>query len=218
MAAKLLWLSGTGPEVGSGPSGLCLISDYFTLVLTGRHVAEAGARRGSPALSTSIAAAGNPKSRGRSRDRLALAARDRSRGNRPGHITARRRERFGLPARLPVRRRLPGSVRRRDRGGQRRAGNDLGNHGNRAGQRCDCHSEFAPSSGPTVFQGPAFRQGLYWRMAFGNVSANYLQWYRESIARSAWLRYLTGWRRRVEPGAEGLRLRTDVGLTTRRRL
>ena len=44
-----------------------------------------------------------------------------------------------------------------------------------------CADQFGTKLGPAVYQGPAFRQGLYWRMAFGDVSANYLQWYHGQL-------------------------------------
>jgi sugar (pentulose or hexulose) kinase len=76
-----------------------------------------------------------------------------------------------------------------------------------------CADRFDTQLGPDVFQGPAFREGLYWRMAFGDVSANYLEWYRERLPDRPDFGQLIARAERVEPGAEGLRLRTDVGLT-----
>ena len=43
MAAKLLWLQNRSPEIWKRASKLCLISDYLTLLMTGKHVTEAGA-------------------------------------------------------------------------------------------------------------------------------------------------------------------------------
>jgi sugar (pentulose or hexulose) kinase len=41
--AKLLWLRGHRPDIWQCAKRLCLISDYLTLWLTGKHVTEAGA-------------------------------------------------------------------------------------------------------------------------------------------------------------------------------
>ena len=43
MVAKLLWLQRQAPEIWSRTRKVALISDYFTLLLTGQHVTEAGA-------------------------------------------------------------------------------------------------------------------------------------------------------------------------------
>jgi xylulokinase len=76
-----------------------------------------------------------------------------------------------------------------------------------------CTDRFLVESAPTVFQGPAFREGLYWQMAFGQVSANYLHWYRGQLPDRLDFDRLTALAAQIELGADGLRLRTDVGLT-----
>ena len=67
---------------------------------------------------------------------------------------------------------------------------------------------------PAGLQGPAFREGLYWRMAFGEVSANYLEWFREQLPDRLYFDRLIALAESIEPGTEGLRLRTDVGLSS----
>ena len=69
--------------------------------------------------------------------------------------------------------------------------------------------EFATNLPLAVFQGPAFAGGQYWRMAFGEVSANYLQWYRELLPDRPGFEILTGLAAAVAPGADGLTLATD---------
>ncbi len=43
MPAKLLWLQRHSPEIWGRMDRICLISDYLTFLLTGKHVTEAGA-------------------------------------------------------------------------------------------------------------------------------------------------------------------------------
>ena len=76
-----------------------------------------------------------------------------------------------------------------------------------------CADHFSTQLEPAVFQGPAFRPGLYWCMAFGDVSANYLQWYRDQLPDRPDFDQLTALAAPIAPGADGLRLRTDVRLT-----
>jgi xylulokinase len=77
-----------------------------------------------------------------------------------------------------------------------------------------CADQLSTNLSSTVFQGPAFREGLYWRMAFGDVSANYLHWYRDQLPDRPEFGQLTASAEQIKPGAGGLKLRTDVGLTT----
>ena len=76
-----------------------------------------------------------------------------------------------------------------------------------------CADRFSTQLGPAVFQGPAFREGLYWRMTFSGVSANYLQWYRDQLPDRPDFERLLALAEAVEPGAAGLRLRTEAELT-----
>ena len=76
-----------------------------------------------------------------------------------------------------------------------------------------CTDQFAAQPDPTVFQGPAFQEGLYWQMAVGQISANYLHWYRGQLPEQPDFDRLIALAEQVELGADGLRLRADVGLT-----
>jgi xylulokinase len=62
--------------------------------------------------------------------------------------------------------------------------------------------------GPMVFQGPAFAENEYYRMVFGDVSANYLEWYRNLLPDRPAFEALTTLAKGVAPGADGLRLNT----------
>ena len=42
MAAKLLWMQRESAKTWKQAAKICLIGDYLTLLLTGRHVTEAG--------------------------------------------------------------------------------------------------------------------------------------------------------------------------------
>ena len=63
--------------------------------------------------------------------------------------------------------------------------------------------------GPSVFQGPAFASNSYYRMAFGEVSANYLESYRNSLCDRPDFALLAALAEEVAPGADGLRLNTN---------
>lgn len=76
-----------------------------------------------------------------------------------------------------------------------------------------CADRFATDLGPTVFQGPAFRKDLFWRMAFGDISTNYLHWYRDQLPDRPDFDHLNVLAGQIDPGAGGLKLKTDVALT-----
>jgi xylulokinase len=66
---------------------------------------------------------------------------------------------------------------------------------------------------PAVFQGPSFTEDGFYRMVFGDVSANYLEWYRNSLPERPDFEALTALARAVAPGADGLRLNTTRPMT-----
>ena len=211
MPAKLLWLQQHRPETWAQMDRICLISDYLTLLLTGKHVTEAGAA-GLTGLVDIHRCQWWP-------DMLPGLDLDQS----------------CLPAIVPAGTDL-GPIARRPpnaSGCRSRAGSIVGCLDQYAGAigvgnvepgmisettgtvlaTVRCADRFSARLGPAVFQGPAFREGLYWQMAFGDVSANYLQWYRDQLPDRPDFEQLTALAEPIEPGAEGLRLRTDVGLT-----
>jgi len=211
MAAKLLWLRQRSAEVCSRASKVCLISDYLTFLLTGRYVTEAGAAgltglvdvhrcRWWPDVLVQF---------GLSEGHLPRVVRA---GTDLGSIGTRAAHRFELPksCRLVV-----GCLDQY--AGAIGAGNvKPGMFSETTGTvlaTVRCADRFSTQLGPDVFQGPAFREGLYWRMAFGNVSANYLEWYRQRLPDRPDFNQLVARAEQAEPGSDGLRLRTDVGLT-----
>ena len=212
MVAKLLWLQEQSPEIWRRASKLCLISDYLTLLLTGKHVTEAGAA-GLTGLVDIHRCQWYPEMLARFEiDELRLPAIVRA-GTDLGPIDPQAAQRFGLPASCRF---VVGCLDQY--AGAIGAGNvETGMISETTGTvlaTVQCADRFAEQLGPAVLQGPAFREGLYWRMAFGEVSANYLEWFREQLPDRPDFDQLIALAEPIEPGAEGLRLRTDVGLSS----
>jgi xylulokinase len=211
MVAKLLWLRQHCPEVWQRMDRIALISDYLTLLLTGQHVTEAGAA-GLTGLVDIHRCQWSPEMLGRfALDERRLPAIARA-GTDLGPIRPSAADRFGLPRSCRF---VVGCL------DQYAGAIGVGNVASGmmsettgtvlATVRCD--DRFSEQLGPDVFQGPAFREGLYWRMAFGDISANYLQWYRDQLSDRPEFERLTALAEPIEPGAAGLRLRTGAGLT-----
>jgi len=212
MAAKLLWLQEQSPEIWRRASRLCLISDYLTLLLTGKHVTEAGAA-GLTGLVDIRRCRWYPEMLARfeiDEHRLPTIVRA---GTDLGPIDPQAAQRFGLPASCRF---VVGCLDQY--AGAIGAGNvAMGMISETTGTvlaTVQCADRFAEQLGPGVLQGPAFQEGLYWRMVFGEVSANYLEWFREQLPDRPDLDRLTALAESIEPGAGGLRLRTDVGLSS----
>ncbi len=211
MPAKLLWLQQRRPELWRRMDRIALISDYLTLLMTGEHVTEAGAAgltglvdihccRWSADLLTRF---------GVDERRLPAIARA---GVDLGPILPSAADRFGLPRSCRF---VVGCLDQY--AGAIGLGNvEPGMVSETTGTvlaTVRCAEGFSERLDPAVFQGPAFREGLYWRMVFGEVSANYLQWYRDQLPDRPEFEQLTALAEAVEPGAAGLRLRAGAGLT-----
>ncbi len=219
MAAKLLWLQRESPHTWEKTAKICLISDYLTLVLTGRHVTEAGAAgltglldvhrcRWSAELLASL---------GIRPDCMPTPVRA---GTELGPLD--RCEGFGGPT---GRLRLSPSCRfvvgcLDQYAGAIGAGNtSAGCVSETTGTvlaSVRCADRFDSSVRPGTFQGPAFADGLYYRMAFGEIAANYLEWYRQQLPQAIDFERLAEMADRMEPGAGGLRLKSGVALTANR--
>ena len=139
MVAKLLWLRQHRPEIWRRMDRIALMSDYLTLLLTGEHVTEAGAAgltglvdihrcRWSTEMPRSVWVGRTPP------------VGNRTRGNRPRADPPLGRRSFWTAEIVPVHRRLSGSIRRSHRRGERRAGNDLGDHRDGVGHGSLCRS------------------------------------------------------------------------------
>jgi len=211
MVAKLLWLRQHRPEIWRRMDRIALMSDYLTLLLTGEHITEAGAA-GLTGLVDIHRCRWSPEILARfGLDERRLPAIARA-GTDLGPIRPSAADRFGLPRSCRF---VVGCL------DQYAGAIGVGNvepgmisetTGTVLAAVC-CADRFSERLGPAVFQGPAFRDGLYWRMAFGSFSANYLQWYRDQLPDRPEFEQLTALAEPIEPGAAGLRLRTGAGLT-----
>ena len=188
-----------------------LLSDYFTFLLTGKYVTEAGAA-GPTGLIDIHRCQWWPEMLARfglREDQLPSVVRA---GTDLGPLDPQAARRFQLPEACRF---VVGCLDQY--AGAIGAGNvEPGMISETTGTvlaTVRCADQFSTHLGPAVFQGPAFRPGLYWRMAFGEVSANYLQWYRDQLPDRPEFEQLSALAEAVAPSADGLKLRTDVRLT-----
>ena len=210
MVAKLLWLQRQAPSLWNRTGKLALISDYLTLVCTGKHVTEAGT-----AALTGLLNIHDCRWRPEMVDLLRLSPSQLPRivraGTDLGPIVPPMAQRLGLPGSCRF---VVGCLDQY--AGAIGAGNlSPGMISETTGTvlaTVQCADHLAENLGLGVFQGPAFCEGLFWRMAFGDVSANLLQRYRDQLPDRPEFDQLTVLAAEIPPGAEGLRLRSDAGL------
>jgi len=215
MVGKLLWLQQQSPEVWQRTKKICLVSDYLTLLLTGRHVTESGAAGLTGLVDIHCGIQGGrwwPEMLSQFQiDERCLPEIVRA-GTDLGPIDPLAAQRFGLPSTC---RHVVGCLDQY--AGAIGAGNvEPGMISETTGTvlaTVRCADRFATNLGPAVFQGPGFREGLYWQMAFGEVSANYLHRYRNQHSDRPDFEKLSDLAAQTELGAGGLKLRTDVGST-----
>jgi xylulokinase len=208
MAAKLLWMQRHAPETWQRTNRLALISDYFTLFFTGRHVTEAGAA-GLTGLVDIHRCRWWPEMLAQFRLDPSLMPEVVRAGTDLGPLEPQTARRLGLPQSCRF---VVGCL------DQYAGAIGAGNVGPGMVSQTTgtvlatvlCSDQFAAQPDPTVFQGPAFREGLYWRMVFGGISANYLQWYRDQLPDRPEFELLSAAAEPIAPGADGLRLRTDA--------
>lgn len=181
MAAKLQWLGEHDPKLFSQARRLCLIGDYLIFWLTGEHVTEAGA-----AALTGLIDIHQLQWRAEPIDALGLTGVKLPRIERAGTPVRTLRSRvaaqLGLPQDCQM---VLGCLDQY--AGAIGAGNIVpGQVSETTGTvlaTVSLAERFDPSlAAAGVFQGPAFRPGWYYRMAFGNVSANLLEAYRQHHA------------------------------------
>ncbi len=207
MVGKLFWIQQHMPEIWNHTVKLCLLSDYLTLLFTGNHVTEAGAA-GLTGLVDIHKCQWWPEMLAQfEMDERCLPTIVRA-GTDLGPITSQAAEQFGLPGKCHF---VAGCLDQY--AGAIGAGNvepEIVSETTGtvlATVRCSRH--VSSPLGSDVFQGPGFREGTYWRMAFGNTSANLLQWYQNQLPSHWGFEELTALADSVEPGAEGLRLDAD---------
>ena len=203
MPAKLLWLQDHSPDVWKRTNRVCLISDYLTILMTGKHVTEAGAA-GLTGLVDIHRCQWYPEMIDRFDIKLRHLPPIVRAGTDLGPIDPRAAERFGLPASCRF---VVGCLDQY--AGAIGVGNvEPGLVSETTGTvlaTVRCADRFAAMPDNAIYQGPAFREGLYWQMAFGQISANYLHWYRDRLPDRPDFDSLTTLAEQVEPAAHGLR-------------
>ena len=212
MIAKLLWLAHHRPKIWQRMSRLCLVSDYLTLLLTDRHVTEAGAA-GLTGLVKIQPCQWWPEMLGQLGIPPEALPEIVRAGTDLGTISPQAASRFHLPEGCRC---VVGCL-------DQYAG-AIGAGNVRPGMVSEttgtvlatvrCADQLAAGLGSTVFQGPGFAKDRYFRMVFGDVSARYLDWYRQQLPDRPDFDQLTALAAKVEPGAEGLRLRSNARLTS----
>lgn len=183
---------------------LCLISDVFTLWLTGEHVTEAGACGLTGMidihklqwLDSVCAAAGIAPS---------CLARIVRAGTDLGVIRREAAEQFGLPrsCRFVVGclDQYAGAI-----GAGNVTPNQLSETTGTVLATGRCADRFKVNPPPGVYQGPGFAEGVYFEMMFGSISANLLEAYRNALPDRPAFAELDRLAAQVPPGAGGLRL------------
>lgn len=204
MPAKLLWLSRNHPTLLNRTTKLCLLSDYLTLLLTGEHVIEAGvaALTGLMDVTTGQWLEQAAEEFSISPSWLPRIARA---GTAVGPLLPNMADRLGVSRNCLF---VVGCLDQY--AGAIGVGNvSRGMVSETTGtvlavvSRAD---RYESSDGTDIFQGPAERPTSFWRMAFGNISANYLHWYREQLADRPDFEELSQLAAEVPAGAGGLQL------------
>ena len=206
MLAKLLWLRRHAPDLSRQAQRLGLVSDYLTFLLTGRHVTEAGV-----AGLTGLLDVGCCQWWPDMLDHMEISHRflpDVVRaGTDLGPLTAAAAARFHLPRSCRV---VVGCL-------DQYAG-AIGLGAVTPGMIAEttgtvlaavqCVARGQAAVGHDIVQGPSFDDGLAWQMAFCDVSANYLAWYRAQLPEQPDYDQLIATAAPIAPGADGLRLNT----------
>lgn len=208
MLAKLAWLKRNQYDAWQSAARICLVSDYLTLWLTGRHVTEGSVAGLTGAVDIRRLSWWHPVCDLLELPRLWLPAVARA-GTDLGPVRGEAASELGLP---PECRFMTGCLDQYAGAigvgclapgiGSETTGTVL------ATVRCVTGFDAHPAAG--VFQGPSFDPGLYFQMSFGDTSANLLQWYRDSLPGRPEFATLSMAAASVPPGADGLRLRSDV--------
>jgi xylulokinase len=201
-AAKLVWLQQNAPDAWSRARRFCLLSDYLTLWFTGQHVTEAGAA-GLLGLLDIHALAWMPDACGAIGLPIAWLPGIMRAGTDLCAISAARADALGLPADCRF---VVGCLDQY--AGAIGAGNvHPGGVSETTGTvlaTVRCADGFDAET--RLFQGPGWRDGRYFHMAFGSTSANLLEAYRNHLPGKPDFDALTAEAARVAGGANGYRL------------
>jgi xylulokinase len=204
MASKLLWLRANLPESWPLIRRLCLLSDYLTLWMTGCHCTEAGAAGLTGLLDIhrlewwpdACQRFGIPQSW--------LPECGRA-GTDLGPIRAEIADSLGLPRCCHF---VVGCLDQY--AGAIGAGNvSPGGVSETTGTvlaTVRCADRFDAALPSSVFQGPGFSAGIIFQMVFGDISANVLEAYRNSLPDRPDFETLVREAADVPSGAEGVRL------------
>jgi xylulokinase len=208
MVAKLRWFQKHRPDVWTRVRRISLLSDYLTWWFTGQHVTEAGAL-GLTGLCDVRTLKWVPAMRAAAGLRLVGLPQIVRAGTDLGTILPSRAKAFGLPASCRF---VVGCL------DQYAGAIGVGNV--RAGGCSEttgtvlavvrCARRAVPVRGQ-IFQGPGWDAGWFYRMSFGERSANLLEWYRNQQADRPSFETLDAEAAAVPPGANGLRLTDRAG-------
>jgi len=203
MTAKLAWLRRHRPEVCAATRRLCLVSDFLTYWLTGRHVSTAGAAGFTGLLDIhqlrwwpeACTAADVP---------LAWLPSVFRAGTDLGHLRPETADAWHLPRSC----RLVAGCLDQYAGAIGAGNRSPGGISETTGTvltAVRCADGFSAQS-EMIHQGPSFQPGWYWQMALDNQGANLLESFRNLQPDAPDFATLDAEAERTPPGAEGLRL------------
>ncbi len=204
MAAKILWLQENHSDLWSKTVKICLLGDYLALWLTGEHITEGGAAGLTGLVNIhSLQWFENPIRNLRIPSGcLPSIARA---GSMLGKIKDETAQRLSVPNNCAV---VLGCLDQY--AGAIGAGNcadgGLSETTGTVLATVRCAEGFGDSNRHGVFQGPSFRDGLYYQMVFGDTSANLLEAYRNGLNKDVSFKELDREAEKIAPGADGLRV------------
>lgn len=204
MTAKLLWLEKNTLDTVERAARLCLLSDYFTLWLTGRHITEAGVAGLTGLL--------NIRTLGWTDTALhhfhitpSWMPDVKRAGTDLGTLRPEACEALGLPRDCRF---IVGCLDQY--AGAVGAGNVLpGSVSETTGTvlaTVRCASALPEPPPPGVFVGPGYDRGIYYEMIFGDVSGRLLEIFRDALPEPLSFDELVRLAEASPPGANGLTL------------
>jgi xylulokinase len=208
MAAKLMYLRQFEPGLWLSARRLCLISDYLTLWLTGEHMTEAGTMGLTGLVDVRRLSWWRPVC-----EKLELPDHWLPHVVRAGTDLGRLRTRAATELGLPEDCRFVVGCLDQYAGALGAGNVAPGSVSETTGtvlSTVRCAEGFVEGAANDVFQGPAFRQNLFWQMIFGNRSANLLEAYRNSLLDRPPFDSLSEVAAKAPIGAGGLRLKPDA--------
>ncbi|MCC6683261.1 MAG: FGGY-family carbohydrate kinase [Phycisphaeraceae bacterium] len=212
---KLLWLQDHQPQAWRAAAKCCLISDYFTLLLTGRHVTEASVAALSGLLDIHSLQWRDAAIAALNAEQLVWPQVVRS-GCMLGTVRSELAERMQLPAQAKF---AAGCLDQY--AGFIGTGNVQPGHMSETTgtvlATVSLSDRFDDTLGQRgVYQAPAFRDGWYYRMLFSEVSANLLEVLRNSFAPDHSYEQLCDLAAAVAPGCNGLKLNISTSAALHR--